>query len=254
MLLFLLSKRSLEADSRDTYGFALRSQHVQRYREYFNIYKVEEEERSNKWKYFLENVERSSQSCSPENSDKEELQVEATEQKEKTVSESDEEGNDTISKKTASDLSPERDPEKELKLSEQTETSEVQTWTLIRSSLSSIENMMSIRVRKGRNMKDEQIIVDKDHLPFIEEATSSGMASEDDCEDKICLDDAFNESKNAFSAENSVSDGHSDEPFFPWKLELESLVHGGVPRDLRGEAWQAFVGVKACKRSFPFCG
>ncbi|CAN6723771.1 unnamed protein product [Malus baccata var. baccata] len=76
------------------------------------------------------------------------------------------------------------------------------------------------------------------------------MASEDDCEDKICLDDAFNESKNAFSAENSVSDGHSDGekvagtgeavdvgteearvngappvPFFPWKLELESLVH-----------------------------
>ncbi|KAM1271518.1 hypothetical protein ACFX2J_032321 [Malus domestica] len=49
------------------------------------------------------------------------------------------------------------------------------------------------------------------------------MASEDDCENKICLDDAFNESKNAFSAENSVSDGHSDEPFFPWKLELESL-------------------------------
>ncbi|KAM1159334.1 hypothetical protein ACFX19_033088 [Malus domestica] len=55
---------------------------------------VEEEERSNKWKYFLENVEKSSQSCSPENSDKEELQVEATEQKEKTVSESGEEGND----------------------------------------------------------------------------------------------------------------------------------------------------------------
>ncbi|KAM1271519.1 hypothetical protein ACFX2J_032322 [Malus domestica] len=57
-------------------------------------YQVEEEERSNKWKYFLENVEKSSQSCSPENSDKEELQVEATEQKEKTVSESGEEGND----------------------------------------------------------------------------------------------------------------------------------------------------------------
>ncbi|KAM1467320.1 hypothetical protein ACFX2I_032437 [Malus domestica] len=52
------------------------------------VQEVEEEERSNKWKYFLENVEKSSQSCSPENSDKEELQVEATEQKEKTVSES----------------------------------------------------------------------------------------------------------------------------------------------------------------------
>ncbi|KAB2604281.1 ecotropic viral integration site 5 protein-like protein [Pyrus ussuriensis x Pyrus communis] len=223
----------------------------------FKKHLVEEEERSNKWKYFLESVEKSSQSCTPENSDKEELQAEATEQKAKTVCESGEEGNDTISKKTASDLSSERDPEKELKLLEQTETSEVQTWTLIRSSLSSIENMMSVRVRKGRNMKDEQIIVDKDHLPFIEEAASSRMASKDDCEDKIGLDDAFNESKNAFSAENSVSDRHSDgekvagtgeavdvgieearvngappEPFFPGKLELESLVHGGLPRDL----------------------
>ncbi|XP_018499921.2 TBC1 domain family member 2A isoform X1 [Pyrus x bretschneideri] len=269
MLLSLLSKRSLEADSRDSYGFALRPQHVQKYREYSNIYKEEEEERSNTWKYFLENIEKSSQSCPPE-AVKDELQAKATEQKAGTVSESGEEGNDTISKKSVSNRSSERHPEKELKLSEETEKSKVQTWILIRSSLSSIENMMSVRVRKGRNMKDEQIIGNKDHLPSIEEAASSGVASEDDCEDKICLDDAFNESKNALSAENSVSDGQSDsvkvvgteeavdagteetkvngnppEPFFPWKLELESLVHGGVPRDLRGEVWQAFVGVKA---------
>ncbi|RXH80638.1 hypothetical protein DVH24_004552 [Malus domestica] len=269
MLLSLLSKRSLEADSRDSYGFALRPQHVQKYREYSNIYKEEEEERSNTWKYFLENIEKSSQSCSPEAS-KDELPAKATEQKAGTVSESGEEGNDTISKKSVSNRSSERHPEKELKLSEETEKSKAQTWILIRSSLSSIENMMSVHVRKGRNMKDEQIIGNKDHLPSIEEAASSGVASEDDCEDKICLDDAFNESKNALSAETSVSDGHSDsvkvvgteeavdagteetkvngnppEPFFPWKLELESLVHGGVPRDLRGEVWQAFVGVKA---------
>lgn len=222
-------------------------------------YQEEEEERSNTWKYFLENIEKSSQSCSPEAS-KDELQAKATEQKAGIVSESGEEGNDTISKKSVSNRSSERHPEKELKLSEETEKSKVQPWILIRSSLSSIENMMSVRVRKGRNMKDEQIIGNKDHLPSIEEVASSGVASEDDCVDKICLDDAFNESKNAFSAENSVSDGLSDsvkvvgteeavdagteetkvngnppEPFFPWKLELESLVHGGVPRDLRGE-------------------
>ncbi|KAM0993947.1 hypothetical protein EV2_009860 [Malus domestica] len=276
----LLSLRTTMAEQRsnglhapkprwDSYGFALRPQHVQKYREYSNIYKEEEEERSNTWKYFLENIEKSSQSCSPEAS-KDELPAKATEQKAGTVSESGEEGNDTISKKSVSNRSSERHPEKELKLSEETEKSKAQTWILIRSSLSSIENMMSVRVRKGRNMKDEQIIGNKDHLPSIEEAASSGVASEDDCEDKICLDDAFNESKNALSAEDSVSDGHSNsvkvvgteeavdagteetkvngnppEPFFPWKLELESLVHGGVPRDLRGEVWQAFVGVKA---------
>ncbi|KAI7729763.1 hypothetical protein M8C21_003069 [Ambrosia artemisiifolia] len=44
------------------------------------------------------------------------------------------------------------------------------------------------------------------------------------------------------SKEELVNNEESD--LFPWK-ELESLVRGGVPRDLRGEAWQAFVGVKA---------
>ncbi|KAJ9539964.1 hypothetical protein OSB04_026470 [Centaurea solstitialis] len=39
---------------RDAYGFPVRPQHVQRYREYANIYKEEEEERSDRWKDFLE--------------------------------------------------------------------------------------------------------------------------------------------------------------------------------------------------------
>ncbi|PQQ19728.1 GTPase-activating protein GYP2 isoform X3 [Prunus yedoensis var. nudiflora] len=262
---------------RDAYGFALRPQHVQTYREYSHIYKEEEEERSNKWKNFLEHVEKSSELCSPEKAHKEELQAEATEQKAETVPEIGEEGNDTSSGKSVSCCSSERDPEKELQHSKETEKSKVQTWTLIRSSLSSIENMMSFRVRKGKIMKDKQIIVDKDHLPS--EAASLGGASEDDVEEDVCFSDALNDSPDAFTAENSVSDGFSDgvkvageveamgggvpnsvqgigteeavangvppEPFFPWKLELESLVHGGVPTDLRGEVWQAFVGVKA---------
>ncbi|TQE13216.1 hypothetical protein C1H46_001300 [Malus baccata] len=58
---------------------------------------------------------------------------------------------------------------------------------------------MSIRVRKGRNMKDEQIIVDKDHLPFIEEATSSGMASEDDCGIKFVLTMLLMKAMNFFA-------------------------------------------------------
>nr|CAB3464990.1 unnamed protein product [Digitaria exilis] len=39
---------------RDAYGFAVRPQHLQRYKEYAGIYKEEEEERSDRWKHFLE--------------------------------------------------------------------------------------------------------------------------------------------------------------------------------------------------------
>ncbi|CAH1428076.1 unnamed protein product [Lactuca virosa] len=39
---------------RDAYGFAVRPYNVQRYREYANIYKEEEEEWSDSWKDFLE--------------------------------------------------------------------------------------------------------------------------------------------------------------------------------------------------------
>lgn len=39
---------------RDMYGFTVRPQHLQRYREYMAIYKEEEEERSERWKNFLE--------------------------------------------------------------------------------------------------------------------------------------------------------------------------------------------------------
>ncbi|MFQ6657766.1 hypothetical protein Gotur_027307, partial [Gossypium turneri] len=38
----------------DAYGFAVRPQHVQRYREYANIYREEEEERSDRRNDFLE--------------------------------------------------------------------------------------------------------------------------------------------------------------------------------------------------------
>ncbi|GFP82808.1 tbc1 domain family member 8b [Phtheirospermum japonicum] len=46
---------------RDAYGFAVRPQHVQRYKQYANIYKEEEEERSDRWKDFLERQSESAQ-------------------------------------------------------------------------------------------------------------------------------------------------------------------------------------------------
>ncbi|XP_013636420.1 PREDICTED: ecotropic viral integration site 5 protein homolog isoform X2 [Brassica oleracea var. oleracea] len=66
MLLSLVSKRSLEVDSRDAYGFALRPQHVQRYHEYLSIYTEEETERGEKWKNFLDRLDHSPEPCSSE--------------------------------------------------------------------------------------------------------------------------------------------------------------------------------------------
>ncbi|KAJ7549494.1 hypothetical protein O6H91_07G056100 [Diphasiastrum complanatum] len=45
--------RQLPSKLRDTYGFAIRPQHLQRYRKYASIYKEEEMERSERWECFL---------------------------------------------------------------------------------------------------------------------------------------------------------------------------------------------------------
>ncbi|KAG2403012.1 uncharacterized protein HKW66_Vig0247180 [Vigna angularis] len=74
-------------------------------------------------------------------------------------------------------------------------------------------------------MEGAEINRNSNHPPSIEESKP--------------VDDGINGSKE----ENSLLDQNSPELFSRWK-ELESLVQGGVPKDLRGEVWQAFVGVK----------
>lgn len=77
---------------------------------------------------------------------------------------------------------------------------------------------MSLRVKKRKHFLKEEITLSQHHLPSSEEVRPSGGLSEEDCE------------------EISI-DGFSSEHIFPWKQELEFLVQGGVPKDLRGEVW-----------------
>ncbi|XP_044473013.1 ecotropic viral integration site 5 protein homolog isoform X4 [Mangifera indica] len=377
MLLSLLSRRSLEVDSRDAYGFALRPQHVERYIEYADIYKEEEEERSQKWKNFIEQQE-ATQPNSPEekyeelshaeaaklneetvslkgegskaettklnertvhdvdneenkaeatkliedtisrsgseteNSEdtklKEEIllerrrenecdntetvsergievdntgpenlkeetvsektvevdnkggatdlkvdtvsergvevdKAEGTELKEETVSKRGGEGHDS-SRNSVSDGPTKIDPKKE-QLSKETKARKVQTWAQIRPSLSSIESMMGFRVKRRKDMKGEQITKSEDHLPSIDEARLLEEESEEGIKEKFCVTETPNERDLKSSTESAPGNDVSPEPYFPWKEELECLVRGGVPKDLRGELWQAFVGVKA---------
>ncbi|KAI4300209.1 hypothetical protein L6164_033610 [Bauhinia variegata] len=368
MLLSLLSKRSLEVDSRDSYGFALRPQHAQRYREYDYIYKEEEGERSDKWGSFLERIACSSQQCS-ENEHKEKLKAEGTNIKEEItpesvgegddsnvckssedteikeepraqtvsegenssgqdsakvtvikeetsaarvtegedsscrssaegteikeeksaegVSESEDssgtnsaggtdkkeeasaevaskgddsssrsfaedteikqervsEGDDSIVRKPVSDGSTESHSEKEVHRSEERKTLKVQTWAEIRQSLTYIDKLMSSRVKKGKNMKGNQIGLTSDHRPSVEGSEPQEGVSKKAFEGDVRTNERPDDSINNSTAENVLVNQESPKFLSRWK-ELESLVQGGVPKDLRGEVWQAFVGVK----------
>ncbi|KAL9362281.1 hypothetical protein Peur_045066 [Populus x canadensis] len=308
---------------RDGYGFALRPQHIQRYREYANIYKEEEEERSYKWNNFIEQQAKSNHSTSSEEECRGILQAEADELREETVFERGREEDDSSDKNSDSDGStksypgkevklseqpekevhlseepekevqrseqPEKDvqlseePEKEVKHSEQpqkedhlseepkkevqasqiqeretllskesdkegqllkeTKANKVQSWSWTRPSLHVIENMMSSRVKNIKDMKYRLNTINGDHLPSIKETGSSGESSVAEIDKELCIKETSDDNVDKSTEETNVDSKESPESFFPWK-ELEFLVRGGVPKDLRGEVWQAFVGVK----------
>ncbi|KAF4348441.1 hypothetical protein F8388_021804 [Cannabis sativa] len=295
---------------RDSYGFALRPQHTQRYREYANIYKEEEGERSNRWKDFLEQLASHSQPCSSDKEHNEASQANSTETKVEIISERLGKGDDASDRKliTNDDTSSEGDLKSEVQLSNETKPRKVHTWAQIRSSLGVIEDIMGSRVKKKKkkDIKDELIIVaGENELQFIDRTGS--LKNSDKIKEDVSVNDVLNDTVNAtiveveeiyekadtgeegisvngippgdssFSEEFVTADGDSEkpvndgatasvdcdraeddigtekiaegwnlfDPIFPWREELECLVQGGVPKDLRGEVWQAFVGVKA---------
>ncbi|MCD9561280.1 hypothetical protein HAX54_020310 [Datura stramonium] len=132
---------------------------------------------------------------------------------------------------------------------------QAQIWTKIRPSLRAVEDMMSTRVKKKVNLaKQEQDSGPRKHLPVIEESRPTKGVSEEDSEDEFydmerseSLDKSELDSMQDIPLNDTVS--HlaytSQESLPPWKEELECLVQGGVPMALRGELWQAFVGVRA---------
>ncbi|RVW20516.1 TBC1 domain family member 8B [Vitis vinifera] len=218
--------------NRDAYGFAVRPQHLQRYREYANIYKEEEEERSERWNIFLEQQAESAQlpvnGLSADEHNKA-LHGEATE---KDVDANPEK----VVQKLGSDDSNENVTEKESQGVAETKTHRIQIWTEIRTSLHAIEEMMSTRVKKRRDSSknEKETGLGKHHAP-VEEARSLKGASEEDSEDEFydversdpVQDVPSSDSSNA-SATASAGDVGTLETSFPWKEELECLVRGGV--------------------------
>ncbi|KAG6402300.1 hypothetical protein SASPL_139178 [Salvia splendens] len=224
----VLNPVSLE-HKRDAYGFAVRPQHLQRYREYANIYKEEEEERSDRWKDFLERQSGSGQF--PEN-------------KSTDINADDSQNNvaDSYGNQTKPNISNEANSE--LRSEKDGKVHRVQTWTEIRSSLCAIEDFMSSRVKKKVSFnKSQSDLAAKKPLQSIDETRPGKGAPEEDSEEEFYdVERSGSESDSAPEIPGHAT--HSETPP-PWKEELECLVQGGVPMALRGELWQAFVGVRA---------
>ncbi|XP_011027059.1 PREDICTED: rab GTPase-activating protein 1-like isoform X2 [Populus euphratica] len=240
---------------RDAYGFAVRPQHVQRYREYANIYKEEEEERSDRWQTFLEQQADSARlpmnGISSEK-DSKELHAEVKEQETRNGSQKNIEGVDILVEKPSSDVLLENVTEKEEKQAATSKkTHRIQIWTEIRPSLHAIEDMMSLRIKKkGNQSKDQQETKRERMVPPFEDVKSPKGAPEEDSEDEFYDVERSDLIQDVPASDNAPATGTAPdvlplESSFPWKEELEVLVRGGVPMALRGELWQAFVGARA---------
>lgn len=241
-------------NKRDAYGFAVRPQHVQRYREYASIYKEEEEERSDRWNIFLERVSESVQL--PVDG----VIVDAVDDKEgdrtseadanRQAPDEDDGGTDTSNSENSVDngvLKP------EIPAVEAKKSHKVQIWSDIRPSLHTIQDMMSVRVKKRSHLSRKGQDTDSHKtLRSNEEAKSSKGAPEDDSEEEFYdversdpVQDVPSVDTAASPATASIFEETNLDSSSPWKEELEVLVRGGLPMALRGELWQAFVGVKA---------
>nr|XP_009769892.1 PREDICTED: TBC1 domain family member 8B-like isoform X2 [Nicotiana sylvestris] len=244
---------------RDAYGFSVRPQHVQRYHEYANIYKEEEEERSDRWTDFLERQAEPAQLAingvsADGNSGK--PGTESSMQDASSFSQNADETNNQTDEKHGSEGHLEGARKKDDTItSVERKTHQAQIWSEIRPTLRAIEDMMSIRVKKMETLaKNEQDHGPQEHLPAIEEARATKGESEEDSDDEfydLARSESFDRSELDSMQDVPLNENNSHlatkdhESLPPWKEELECLVHGGVPMALRGELWQAFVGMKA---------
>ncbi|CAN4117002.1 unnamed protein product [Withania somnifera] len=226
---------------RDAYGFTVRPQHRQRYREYATIYREEEEERSEKWKDFLANQEESSQPHASVKLDVRTVDFEVKNvQQTVPVHVSQEEGDASVGENPISDIKTKSDLKKELPAFLPAKSCQAYTWAEIRASLSHIDHLLSFRVKKTPKTKVELSTGVHSHLATIKEPEESGEENGEECS----VNEELGDGTKTSSEVGTAGSGVSPELSFPWK-ELEFLVRGGVPRDLRGEVWQAFVGVRA---------
>lgn len=143
---------------------------------------------------------------------------------------SQEEGDGPAGENPVSDIKTESDLKRGLPAYLPAKSCQAHTWAEIRASLSLIDHLMSFRVKKTPKKKVELSTGVHNHLATINEPEESEEENGEACSVNEELGDGTNTSAEVGTTGSEVS----PELSFPWK-ELEFLVRGGVPRDLRGE-------------------
>lgn len=117
---------------------------------------------------------------------------------------------------------------------EERKARKVETWGEIRPSLASIEKLLSNRVKKENKFELEHTSGKYNQYPSLEESECVEVVSEGIVGEVVCTKEKLQKSINDSREGNALED--HDSPEFNSQLkELESLVQGGVPKDLRGE-------------------
>jgi hypothetical protein len=107
-----------------------------------------------------------------------------------------------------------------------------ESWKPIRPSLGNIEHMMGLRVEKKHSSAVRLQPKESTHLVTVEEAKVSG-----DSDDEFYDADKVDPSQEVHSGDsaNAETGNMSQEETYSLKDQLECLVHGGLPMALRGE-------------------
>lgn len=174
----------------------------------------EEEERSERWKNFLDRQAEDGESSG------EDVKVAPSNEVEEAG------GN------TGDDVRSKLSDEKTLA---QPRPHMVQKWTEIRPSLSHIKEMMYSRVKKSQSSADNEYKKDTSHSDTLEESKPS-----EDSDDEFYDVEKVDPNQEVPGADNANADsganrGADQQEYYPWKEELECLVRDGLPMALRGE-------------------
>lgn len=115
---------------------------------------------------------------------------------------------------------------------------QVQIWPQTRPSLTVIEQMMSLRVKKKNFLEggEEGIKGSRKNLAPTKESKAT-EDSDDEFYDVERSDPVQELSSGDGVTVGMAGQGVPEDSDFPWKEELECLVHGGLPMALRGEVY-----------------